>query len=197
MKSGKTLKLAVLGSGRGSNCQSLIDAIREGALKAEIVCVISDVENAYILERARKHGIPAYYVSAAPFKTRLDGEGERKYVAILQKHGAEVIALAGFMRVVKQGLLNAFPGAVINIHPSLLPSFPGLEAWKQALARGVKVTGCTVHFVDSGVDTGPIIVQKAVPVLKGDTPETLHARIQEQEHIAYPEAVRLIATVSQ
>jgi len=193
MKLTAPLRIAVLGSGKGSNCQSLIDAIAAGKLNGKIVCVLSDVEHAYILERARKHGIPAEYVSAAPFKTKLEGEAEQKYVATLQRYGTEVIALAGFMRVVKKGLLHAFPERIINIHPSLLPAFPGLEAWKQALQYGVKVTGCTVHFVEEGVDTGPIIVQKSVPVLENDTAETLHARIQVQEHIAYPEALGLIA----
>lgn len=187
------LRIAVLGSGKGSNCQSIIDAINAGRLNAKIVCVLSDVENAFILDRARKHGIQAQYVSAAPFRTKLDGEAEKKYVEILRGHGTEVVVLAGFMRIIKKGLLDAFPDRVINIHPALLPAFPGVEAWKQALDYGVKVAGCTVHIVDEGVDSGPIIVQRSVPVLDGDTPETLHARIQEQEHIAYPEALGLIA----
>jgi phosphoribosylglycinamide formyltransferase 1 len=190
------LRIGVLGSGRGSNCQSIIDAIQAGHLNAKVVCVLSDVANAYILDRARKHGIHAQFVSAAPFKTKLDGDAEKKFVEILRHHGADVIVLAGFMRVVKKGLLDAFPGKVINIHPSLLPAFPGLEAWKQALEYGAKVAGCTVHIVDAGVDTGPIIVQKSVPVLSDDTPEALHARIQEQEHIAYPEALAMIGAGS-
>jgi phosphoribosylglycinamide formyltransferase-1 len=190
---GAPLKIAVLGSGKGSNCQSIIDAIRDGSLNAEIVCVISDVEDAYILERAREHGIPAQFISAAPFKTKLDGDGEQAYLEALKAAGADVIVLAGFMRIVKPGLLSAYSGRIINIHPSLLPSFPGLEAWKQALEYGVKVTGCTVHFVDEGTDTGPVIVQKTVPVMDDDDAASLHARIQVQEHIAYPEALRLIA----
>ncbi len=192
MTGGKPMLIGVLGSGKGSNCQSILDAIRDGRLNARVVCVLSDVENAYILERARKQGIPAQYVSAAPFKTKLEGEAEQKYLQILKAHGVDVIALAGFMRVIKKGLLDAFPNRVLNIHPSLLPSFPGVEAWKQALAYGTKVAGCTVHVVDAGVDTGPIIVQRSVPVLDNDTHETLHARIQEQEHIAYPEALAQI-----
>jgi phosphoribosylglycinamide formyltransferase-1 len=187
------MRLAVLGSGKGSNLQSLIEAVTSGRLAAQIVCVLSDVEGTYILERARRHGIPAEYVSAAPYRTKLEGEGEARYVQTLRRFGAEVIALAGFMRIVKGALLEAFGGRIVNIHPSLLPAFPGLEAWKQALAYGVKVTGCTVHFVDSGTDTGPIITQRSVPVRDGDTPESLHARIQEQEHQAYPEALQWLA----
>ncbi len=186
------MRIAVLGSGKGSNCQSLIDAIEAKVLDAEIVCVISDVEDAFILERARKHGIPAQFISAAPFKTKLEGEAEARYVEVLREHKTDVIALAGFMRVVKDGLLDAFPGKIINIHPSLLPAFPGLEGWTQALNYGVRVAGCTVHIVESGIDTGPIIVQKSVPVMDDDTPESLHARIQVQEHVAYPEAMNRI-----
>lgn len=188
------LQLAVLGSGKGSNMQSILDAIADGRLNARIVCVFSDVKDAFILERARKAGIPAEYIDCAPFKTKLDGAAEQRLIEKIRASGASVIALAGFMRMVKPGLLRAFPHRVINIHPALLPSFPGLEAWRQALEHGAKVTGCTVHFVDEGMDTGPIIVQKAVPVLDTDTPATLHARIQEQEHIAYPEALQLIAS---
>ena len=188
------LRVAILGSGKGSNCQSLIDAIDSGALAAKVVCVLSDVKDAFILERARKHGIPAEHVSGAPFKTKLEGHAERQYLDTLRRYGAEVIALAGFMRIIKQGMLAAFPNRILNIHPSLLPAFPGMESWKQALEYGVKITGCTVHFVDRGTDTGPILLQKAVPVLPEDTPETLHARIQVEEHTAYPEALQLMAT---
>lgn len=185
------LAVAVLGSGKGSNCQSLIDAITAGQLNARIVCVLSDVPDAYILQRAARHGIPAEFISAAPFKTKLDGEGEQRFVAALRRYGAGVIALAGFMRILKPGLLNAFSGRILNIHPSLLPAFPGLESWRQALDYGAKVAGCTVHLVDEGTDTGPILVQRAVPVRDEDTAASLHARIQEQEHLAYPEALRL------
>ncbi len=187
------LKLAVLGSGKGSNLQSLLDAQAAGRLDARIVCVVSDVADAFILERARRAGVPSVHVDGAPFKTKLDGTAEQEVIRVLRAHGAEAVALAGFMRIVKPGLLAAFPNRILNIHPSLLPAFPGLEAWKQALAYGVKVAGCTVHLVDAGTDTGPILVQRAVPVLSDDTPETLHARIQEQEHLAYPEAVNLMA----
>ena len=151
------------------------------------------MEDAPILERAKRHAIPAEFISGAPFKTKIDGEAEQNYIARLKESGAEVIALGGFMRIIKGSLLKEFEGRIINIHPSLLPSFPGLQGWKQALTYGTKLAGCTVHFVDEGTDTGPIIVQKAVPVMDDDTPESLHARIQVQEHIAYPEALRAIA----
>jgi phosphoribosylglycinamide formyltransferase-1 len=187
-----TLKIAVLGSGSGSNCQSIIDAINDKTLNAEIVCVISDVADAAILDRARRHNIPAEYISGAPYKTKIDGEAEQKYIECIKSYKADIVVLAGFMRIIKKGLLHEFQGHIINIHPSLLPAFPGLYAWKQALEYGTKVAGCTVHFVDEGTDTGPIIVQKTVPVLPDDTPESLHARIQIQEHIAYPEALRRI-----
>jgi phosphoribosylglycinamide formyltransferase-1 len=187
------LRIAVLGSGSGTNAQSIIDAIADGWLDAEVVCVISDVEDARILERAANHGIPAEFVSGAPFKTKLEGEAEKQYIATLQRYRTDVVALAGFMRIVKKGLLEAYSGRILNIHPALLPAFPGMQSWKQALDYGTKVAGCTVHFVDEGTDTGPIIVQKAVPILEGDTPETLHARIQVEEHRAFPEALQLIA----
>lgn len=187
------LRIAVIGSGKGSNCQSIIDAIKAGTLNARIVCVISDVENAFILERAKQNGIPAEFISAAPFKTKLDGAAEAAYVAALRRYGANVVVLAGFMRLIKRGMLEAFPQRILNIHPALLPAFPGMEGWKQALAYGVKVAGCTVHFVDEGTDTGPIIIQRSVPVLDDDTPEALHARIQKEEHIAYPDALRRLA----
>ncbi len=186
------LSIAVLGSGQGSNFQAITDAIQNGLLNARIVCVLSDVPDAFILERARRIGIPAEIIDPAPYKTRLDGAAELKTIACLRRHGTELVVLAGFMRMLKTRLLKAFSARIINIHPSLLPAFPGLASWKQALDYGVKITGCTVHFVDIGMDTGPIILQKTVPVLDDDTPATLHARIQEQEHIAYPEAIRLI-----
>lgn len=187
------LTLGVLGSGRGSNLQSILDAMAAGSLSARVACVIADYEDAFILERARRARIPAYVVDGAPFRTKLDGEAQQRVIQLLLQHGVDTVALAGFMRMVKPGLLEAFPQRVLNIHPSLLPAFPGLRAWQQALDYGAKVTGCTVHFVDAGMDTGPIVLQKTVPVLDDDTPETLHARIQEQEHLAYPEALRLLA----
>jgi len=193
MESKRRLKIGVLGSGSGSNMQAIVDAIDAGTLAAEIVCVIADVPTAGILERGRRHHIPSFYLDAAPFKTKLEGDAEKRYIATLRQHGAEVVVLAGFMRIVKCGLLAAFADAVLNIHPALLPSFKGVAAWEQAWQYGVKVTGCTVHFVDAGTDTGPIILQRAVPVVAGDTPATLHQRIQVAEHEAFPEALRLMA----
>ncbi len=170
-----------------------MDAIASGRLNARVVCVLSDVPDAFILERARQQGIPAEYISGAPFKTKLEGEAEQRYIAALRRHGAEVIALAGFMRIIKRGMLQAFPHRIVNIHPALLPAFPGMESWKQALDYGVKVAGCTVHLVDEGTDTGPILSQKTVPVLDSDTAATLHARIQKQEHTAFPEVLQWLA----
>lgn len=194
-KNSDPLRIAVLGSGKGSNCQSIIDAIEDGSLGAEIVCVISDVEGAYILERAAQYGIPAKFISAAPYKTKLEGEAEQEYLNELNKYDAEVIVLAGFIRIVKKGLLDAFPQRILNIHPALLPAFPGIDSWKQALDYGVKITGCTVHYVDAGIDTGAIVIQRAVPVLENDTPESLHARIQVEEHKAYPDAIRVLREI--
>lgn len=193
MKAKPALKIAILGSGKGSNAQAIFDAIAAGRLNAEVVCVLSDVENAFILERARKQGLAAEFVSAAPYKTKLDGEGEERYIQALRRFGAQVVVLAGFMRIIKGGMLKAFPNRIINLHPALLPAFPGVDSWAQALEYGAKVAGCTVHFVDAGTDTGPIILQKVVPVLDEDTAGSLHARIQEQEHIALPEALELMA----
>jgi phosphoribosylglycinamide formyltransferase-1 len=193
MSVNQPLAIGILGSGKGSNAQAIFDAIADGRLNARVVCVLSDVEEAFILERARRAGIPAEFVSAAPFKTKLDGEAEQRYVEVLKRYGVEVVVLAGFMRIIKRGMLAAFPYRIVNLHPALLPAFPGMESWKQALEYGVKVAGCTVHFVDEGTDTGPIILQRTVPVLEGDTPEALHARIQEQEHLALPEALQLLA----
>jgi len=183
------IKIGVLGSGKGTNFQAIAKAVQSGRLNARIVCVLSNMADALILERARSLGIPAEYIDPAPFKTRLDGEAERKVIERLRHYGAELVVLAGFMMIIKHRLLEAYARRIINIHPSLLPAFPGLEAWKQALEAGVKTTGCTVHYVDEGMDTGPIILQRTVEVRADDTPETLHARIQQQEHVAYPAAI--------
>jgi len=188
---GKHINIGVLGSGKGSNFQAIAGAIQAGALNARIVCVLSNVPDALILERARSLGIPAEYIDPAPFKTKLDGEAELKLIERLHHYGAELIVLAGFMMIIKSRLLKAYPRRIINIHPSLLPAFPGLEAWQQALNAGAKTTGCTVHYVDEGIDTGSIILQKKVDIKAGDTPKILHARIQEQEHLAYPEALNI------
>lgn len=188
------LRLGVLGSGAGSNMQSIVDAIAKGELDAEIAIVISDVADAKILDRARRHGIECRHLDCSPFRTKLDGAAEKECIELLKSAGVDTVVLAGFMRIVKAGLLGAFPNRVLNIHPALLPAFPGVESWKQALDYGCKVAGVTVHFVDSGTDTGPIIVQRAVPVVEGDTPASLHARIQVEEHIAYPDALRIVAS---
>jgi len=187
-------RVGVLGSGKGSNFVALADAAAaDPTIPYEIALVLSDVAEAGILTQARNRGIAAQYLSPGPFRTRLDPPTEAACVAALQQAEVDLVALAGFMRVLKDDFLRAYLTKVINIHPSLLPSFPGLEAWKQALEHGVKFTGCTVHFVDPGVDTGPIIGQLAVPVLDDDTPETLHARIQVAEHELYPAVVRALA----
>ena len=190
---GGKLKLGVLGSGAGSNMQSIVDAIGAGRLDAEIRLVLADVADAKILDRARRHGIPCEYLDCAPWKTKLEGPAEDRCIERLKAAGVDTVVLAGFMRIVKPKLLAAFPNRVLNIHPALLPAFPGVHSWTQALDYGCKVAGVTVHFVDAGTDSGPIIVQKAVPVLEDDTPETLHARIQVQEHLAYPEALDILA----
>ena len=188
------LNLGVLGSGAGSNMQSIVDAIAAGSLDAEVKIVLADVADTKILDRARRHGIPCQYLDCSPWKTKLEGRAEDECIRILRDAGVDTVVLAGFMRIVKPGLLSAFPNRVVNIHPALLPAFPGVHGWTQALDYGCKVAGVTVHLVDAGTDTGPILVQKAVPVMEDDTPETLHARIQVQEHVAYPEALRIIAS---
>lgn len=187
------LRLAVLGSGKGSNFRAIMEHINDGKLEAEVRIVISDVEDAGILTLARDYQVPALYINPGKYRTKLEPEVEQDIVRLLQGAGVEFVVLAGFMRVVKQPLLEAFPRRIINIHPSLLPKFPGLSAWKQALEAGERVTGCTVHYVDSGVDSGPIIGQREVPILSGDTAETLHARIQQQEHELLPAILQEIA----
>jgi phosphoribosylglycinamide formyltransferase-1 len=186
-------RIAVLGSGKGSNFVSIADACATGGIPAQMVLVLSDVGSAGILERARERNIAAHFIPPGQFRTKLDPEAEQAFIEALRGARADLIALAGFMRVLKGDFLRAFEGRIVNIHPSLLPSFPGLEAWKQALNHGVKLTGCTMHFVDAGVDSGPIIAQQVVPVLDNDTPETLHQRIQTAEHELYPRCVAAIA----
>jgi len=187
------LRIGVLGSGTGSNCEAILQACERGQIPGRVVVVVSDIADALILERARKRGIPAHFVGPSRFKTKLEPELEQRIVDILRETGVELVALAGYMRVVKAPLLSAFAGKMLNVHPSLLPSFPGLHAWEQALTYGVRVTGCTVHFVNEGVDAGPVILQQAVAVQAGDTPATLHQRIQIAEHALLPEAIRLFA----
>jgi len=190
----KKLIIGVLASGRGTNLQAIIDNIKSGKLpNVEIGCVISDNPDAKALERARRAGIPAYYIYPGKKRTVLDPEQEEKYIETLKKHGVELVCLAGFMRILKKKFLDAFPNRIMNIHPALLPAFPGLNAQKQALEYGVKVSGATVHFVDEGIDTGPIILQEAVKVEEDDTVETLAARILKVEHKIYSEAIKLFA----
>ena len=186
-------RLGVLGSGTGSNFTAIADACAAGTVPAEVALVVSDVADAPILERARTRGLPAQFIPPGKFRTKLDDEAERAYIEALQKARIDLVVLAGFMRILKGEFLRAFAQRVINIHPALLPSFPGLEAWKQALDYGVKVTGVTVHFVDQGIDTGPILGQQMVPVLEGDTPATLQARIQEAERALYPAVIAALA----
>ncbi len=183
----------MLGSGKGSNFVAIAEACAAGQILAEVALVLSDVADAGILAHASQRGIPARFLAPGKFRTKLDDEAERAYVSALQEARVDLIVLAGFMRVLKGDFLRAFEGRIVNIHPSLLPSFPGLESWKQALDHGVKVTGCTVHFVDSGVDSGPIIGQQTVPVLDDDTAATLHQRIHAAEHQLYPRCVAALA----
>ena len=187
------LKLAIFGSGSGTNCQAIIDAVEAGTLDAEIKCILADNADAFILERARRHNIPAISFDCTPYKTKLDGEAEQHVLRILEEHDVNFIALAGFMRIMKSGLLTAYAGRMVNIHPSLLPSFPGLDGGKQAFEYGVKFTGCTVHFVDAGVDTGAIINQKIISIENDDTLESMMEKLHTQEHLAYPEALQWIA----
>src|SRR5690349_15500158 len=193
MSSPTKFRLGVLGSGKGSNFVAIADGIGAGSIPAEVALVISDVEDSGILQHARQRNLPAQFIAPGKFRTKLDDDAERAYIEALRAAKVDLIALAGFMRVLKGEFLRAFEGRIINIHPSLLPSFPGLAAWKQALDHGVKVTGCTVHFVDAGVDSGPIIGQQTVSVLDSDSPESLLERIHAAEHELYPKCVAAIA----
>ena len=188
------LKLGVLGSGKGSNFRAIADAIARGELNAEVCIVISDFEDAGILALARERGIRAEFVHPGKFRTKMEPERERHLAQMLRDAGVELVVLAGYMRMVKSPLLDAFPRRIINIHPSLLPAFPGLEAWKQAVDARATKSGCTVHYVDSGMDTGEIIARAEVPILANDTAETLHARIQVQEHWLYPSVIAQLAS---
>ena len=187
------LRVGVLASGRGSNLQAIIDSSLAGRIDVEVAVVVSDVADAQALERARSAGIPAVHVPSGRFRTKLTPEAEQQYTEVLEEHRVDVVALAGFMRILHDDFLERYSGRVVNVHPALLPSFPGLHGQKQALDYGVKWSGATVHFVDAGVDTGPIILQAAVPVMDDDSEETLAARILEQEHRIYAEALQLIA----
>ncbi|HCJ11199.1 MAG TPA: phosphoribosylglycinamide formyltransferase [Clostridiales bacterium] len=185
------MRVGVLASGRGTNLQALLDDAARDGCPYQVVVVISDVAEGRALERARQAGVPALFVSPRG-RTREDFEAEM--VAVLRARRVDLVVLAGYMRLVGEVLLEAYEGAVINIHPSLLPAFPGLEAQRQALEYGVKVSGCTVHFVDRGMDTGPIISQQAVPVREDDSVESLAARILVEEHRLLTRTVRLLAT---
>lgn len=185
------LKLGIMASGRGSNFQAIVDAIEAGRLRAEVRLLIVDVPSAYAVERAKKHGIPHLYINPKEFASKDDFF--KKIAEEFSARGVELICLAGFMRIVRKPLLEAFPMRVMNIHPALLPAFPGLHGQGQAVDYGVRISGCTVHFVDEGMDTGPIIIQAAVAVDPEDTEETLSQRILAYEHKIYPEAIRLFA----
>jgi len=185
------MNIGVLASGRGSNFQSIIDAIESGSLKAKIVLLITDNPNAFAIERARKHGIEPLIMMANQYGTR--NEYYKAVVQELRIREVGLVVLAGFMRLIGKPLIEAYRDRVMNIHPALLPSFPGLHGQKQAQAYGVRISGCTVHFVDEGMDTGPIIIQAAVPVSFEDTEESLSERILKMEHKIFPEAIRLFS----
>lgn len=188
----KKIRIGILVSGRGSNLQAIIDNIKKRLLSAELVVVISDQADAYALERARKHGIPAVHISAKEYRLKREAY-DSLLVKELRKRQVELVCLAGFMRIITPTLITAFPNQILNIHPALLPAFPGLHVQKAALKRGVKFSGCTVHFVDEGMDTGPIIIQAVVPILDNDTEDSLSERILRQEHIIYSRAIQLFA----
>jgi phosphoribosylglycinamide formyltransferase-1 len=185
------LKLGVLISGNGSNLQSIIDHIEKGSLKATIKIIISNNPDAFGITRAKKHGIPFVVLKNSDFKSK--EEFDSALIKTLKDNGVDLVILAGFMRIISPAFLKAFPNKVMNIHPALLPSFPGLHGQRQAWEYGVKFSGCTVHFVDEGMDTGPIIIQRVVPVQDDDTEEMLAARILTEEHKIYPQAIQLYA----
>jgi phosphoribosylglycinamide formyltransferase 1 len=185
------LKIGVLASGRGSNFQAIIDAVKASKIDAENAVCISDVADAYALTRAKENGIAAEFIDPKQGGDRTDYD--KKIIEVLQRYDAGLVLLAGYMRLVSPVLVEAYKNKIMNIHPALLPSFPGLHVQRKAIEYGARFSGCTVHFVDTGMDTGPIIIQAVVPVLPGDTEDALSARILKQEHEIYPEAVRLFA----
>ena len=187
------LALGILGSGKGSNCRAILEQIRAGKIDAAVRVIISDVFDAGILDVAREFGVPNAFVSPGKFRTRFEPTVEMQLVNMLQSEGVNFVVLAGFMRVLKRPMLDAFPERIINIHPSLLPKFPGLEAWKQALEAGEKITGCTVHYVDAGIDHGEIIAQSEVPIWPNETSEGLHERIQIAERELYPAVIQRLS----
>ncbi|MDD5200732.1 MAG: phosphoribosylglycinamide formyltransferase [Terrimicrobiaceae bacterium] len=187
------MKLGILGSGKGSNFAAILEAIRNGELHAAVALAVSDVPGSGILRLAEEAGVPTLILHEPRYRTRLSPRVEEQLVDALRAAGVDLVVLAGYMRIVKSPLLDAFPRRIINIHPSLLPSFRGISAWEQALAAGVATAGCTVHYVDAEIDTGEILAQAEVPVLPGDTAESLHARIQAEEHRLYPEVIRRLA----
>lgn len=191
--SGDDFRIGVVGSGNGTNCEAILEACDSGRIPGRVVIVLSDVPDAKILERARSRGIETRVIGPSKFKTKLEPELEQQMVQALREAKVNLVVLAGYMRVVKAVMLTSFPGRIINVHPSLLPAFPGLRAWEQALEHGARITGCTVHIVDEGVDAGPIILQQPVPIFDNDTTESLHQRIQKTEHALFPEAIRLFA----
>lgn len=184
------MRVVLLGSGRGSNAEAILAAQQGGRLgRARVVHIFSDQSQAGILALGPRFGVPAQFVDAAPFKTKLEGEGETRYIAAIRAAQADLVVLAGFMRVLKPGFLDAFAGRIINLHPSLLPSFPGLDGIGQAWRRGVKVTGCTVHYVTADVDGGPILDQATVRIAAGDTLETLTDKVHAAEHALLPAVI--------
>jgi phosphoribosylglycinamide formyltransferase 1 len=189
----QSYRLGILGSGKGSNAAAIADACAAGAIPARVAVVISDVADAGILGLARARGLEASYIAPGKFRAKLDEAAEAAYLEALRKAQVDLVVLAGFMRILKGEFLREYAHKVVNIHPALLPAFPGLEAWKQALDYGVKMTGVTIHFVDQGIDTGPIIAQETTPILSGDTAETLHARLQEVERKLYPAVIAALA----
>ena len=186
--------MGILGSGAGSNMTAIDDACRRGLLSARIVLVISDVAQAGILSEAARRDLPHVHIPPGAFRTKLEDAAEAEYIRRLQDAGVEWVVLAGFMRIVRSAFLGAFPDRMVNVHPSLLPSFPGLDAAAQALEYGVCVTGTTIHMVDRGIDTGPILAQEPVPVEEDDTPRTLQRRIRQAEHRLYPRVLQELVT---